>query len=158
MVKGLESYELIKSTRHKMKIKVRTFPKATIRCMVDYIKPTIRNENPDIIVLHAGTNNLASDDTAIQICNDMINLASSIRDKGIKVVLSLIVPRNDEYADKAREVNEHLMNICKSIDIQFIHHENIQPDFHLNGSKLHLNKKGDFIFKSNFVKLIRFTE
>ena len=123
-------------------------------CMCDYVKPTIRNEKVDHIIIHSGTNDLNSDKTAVQICNEIISLSASIREQNIKVSISGIVPRNDEWNDKAILVNKYLANISKSTGFMFIPHENIRPDIHLNASKLHLNQKGNSIFMSNFKRYI----
>lgn len=39
---------------------VRNFPGPKVRSMKDYTKPCIREENPDHIILHVGTNELNS--------------------------------------------------------------------------------------------------
>ena len=47
-------------------------------------------------------------------------------------------------------INEYLSKIFKTIGLPIIKNHNIKPDFHLNQSKLHLNKKGNKTFVSNF--------
>ena len=64
--------------------------------------------------------------------------------------ISEIVERNDALNEKVVLVNEYLSKICKTIGLPIIKHHNIKPDFHLNQSKLHFNKKGNTIFVSNF--------
>ena len=119
--------------------------------MVDHIKPTIREYQPDHVIIHAATNDLPNDDkTPIQICNDLINLAASIKTQDIEVAISAIVPRGDSYNEKAMLVNDYLQNIIENTGYKFIRHDNIKPENHLNGSKLHLNQKGNSIFTSNF--------
>ena len=68
----------------------------------------------------------------------------------IKVTISEIVERNDVLNEKVILVNECLSKICKTIGLPIIKHRKINPDFHLNQSKLHLTKKGNTIFVSNF--------
>ena len=87
--------------------------------------------------------------TLVQICNDIVNLAASIKDKDIKVTISEIVERNEALNEKVVLVNEYLSKICKTIGLPIIKHHNIKLEFHLNQSKLHLNKKGNTIFSSN---------
>ena len=86
----------------------------------------------------------------MQICNDIFNLAASILDKDIKVTISEIVERNDALNEKVVLVNEYLPKTCKAIGLPIIKHHNIKPDFHLNHSKLHPNKKGNTVLVSNF--------
>ena len=57
------------------------------------------------IILHTGTNDLSSDKTPVQICNDIVNLAASIKNKDIKVTISEIVERNDALNEKVVLVN-----------------------------------------------------
>ena len=93
---------------------------------------------------------MSSDKTLVKICNDIVNIAASIKDKDIKVTISEIVERNEALNKKVVLVNEYLSKICKTIGLPIIKHHNIKPEFHLNQSKLYLNKKGNAIFVSNF--------
>ena len=58
IVKNLNGYLLTKKIRHKHLVKVRLFSGAKISCMRDHVKLTLRDVNPDHIVLRAGTNDL----------------------------------------------------------------------------------------------------
>ena len=109
MVKEVNSFELSKSIKHKYSVRVRFHPSAKTSCINDHVKPVIRNEEADHIILHTGTNDVSSDKTLLQICNDIVNLAASIKGKDIKVTISELVERNDA-------LNEKLywqMNICQ---------------------------------------------
>ena len=126
---------------YKYSVRVRFHPSAKMSCINDHVKPVIRNQEADHIILHTGTNDLSSDKTPEQICNDIVNLAASIKDKDIKVEISEIVERNDALNEKVVLVNEYLSKKCKTIELPMIKHHNIKPGFRLNHSKLHLNKK-----------------
>ena len=67
------------------------------------------------------------------------------------------MPRNDEleYKKKVEDINSYLANICENIGFHFIKHDNIKPELHLNSSKLHLNRKGNSVFISNFRKYLQ---
>ena len=58
MIKKLNDYFLTRKVRHKYLIKVRSFSGAKVSCMVDHVKPTLRDDKPDHTILHAGTNDL----------------------------------------------------------------------------------------------------
>ena len=58
MIKKLNDYFLMRKVRHKYLIKVRSFSGAKVSCMVDHVKPTLRDDKPDHTILHAGTNDL----------------------------------------------------------------------------------------------------
>ena len=56
MVKKLNGYLLTRKIKHKHSVKVHSFSGAKISCVTDHAKPTLRDINPDNIILHAGTN------------------------------------------------------------------------------------------------------
>ena len=58
MMRKLNGYLLTKKIKHKVVVKVRTFTTAKVSCMQDHVKPTIRDINPQQIILHLGANNL----------------------------------------------------------------------------------------------------
>ena len=144
---GISSH---KKDKHKFIVKVRPFTGAKVSCMVDHVKPTIRDYKPDHIILHTGTNDFCSEKTASQIARSITELATSLKDNDNSVIVSGIVPRNDSLNNKATEVNNCLLLMCKERKISFIaHNENIDSSKHLNESKLHLNHNGIKVFAEN---------
>ena len=89
------------------------------------------------------------------ICQDIINLTAAIRDKGIKVSVSVIIQRNDHFNNKVLLVNESLKKISESVGIPFVNNGNIRPDLHSNASKVHLNRKSNNIFINNIRKFCK---
>ena len=72
-----------------------------------------------------------------------------------KVTISCIIPRNDEWNNKAELVNNHLKEMCKSANIDFIDNsKNVDPKKHLNNSKLHLNYKESYKLSNILVNYI----
>ena len=61
MVKKVNGFYLTKDIKHKFLVRVRSFSSAKTRCMYDHAKPTIREVNPEHIILHVGTNDLNSE-------------------------------------------------------------------------------------------------
>ena len=111
--------------------------------MTDHVKPTLRDINPDHIILHVGTNDLRMENTASQIAKATIDLATSLENDDDTVTVSSIVPRLDDLNNKANEVNRCLVLMCKERNFSFLSHdESIDPRKHLNESKLHLNSSG----------------
>ena len=80
MLKKLNGYLNTKKVKHQFLVKVRPFAGAKVSCMVDYIKPTIRDDKPDHVILHTGTNDLRSEKTASQIARSFIQLAMSLKE------------------------------------------------------------------------------
>ena len=74
-------FELLKSIKHKYSVRVRFHPSAKMSCINDHVKPVIRNQETDHIILHTGTNDLSSDKTPVQICNDNVNLVRQLKTK-----------------------------------------------------------------------------
>ena len=60
MTKLLNGWEMAKKIQSNCKIYVKTFSGATVSCMEDYMKPSLRNP-PDHFILHVGTNVLSSE-------------------------------------------------------------------------------------------------
>ena len=118
--------------------------------MEDHVEHILCSSEANQIILHVVTNDLVTDKTPVQICNDIINLATFINDHRIKVAISFMLPHSDGLIEKAKTVNAYSVNICESIGVKYSRRENIRPDFHLSVSKLHLNKEDNAIFVSSF--------
>ena len=130
MVKKLNGYLLRKKVRHKFFVKVRPFTGAKVSCIVDHVKPTIRDDKPDHVILHTGKNDLCVEKIASQIARSITELAMSLKDNDNSVIVSGIDPRNDNLNNKATEVNKRLLLMRKKRKIPFIAHENIDSSKH----------------------------
>ena len=71
--------------------------------------------------------------------------------RSCQVSFSSLTTRNDQYREKALEVNQHLKVLSRK-NINIIDHENIITVRHLNGSKLHLNLKGNKVLTEKFAE------
>ena len=147
MVKKIDGYLLTSSVNHKYIVKVRPFLSAKTIDMLDYIKLTKRDFNPDVCLLHVGTNDLSSNKSPEQISMDILNLANSLKLDNNTVIVSSIVPRDDENKKKQMIILEKL---CNANNVGMISHRNINPKRHLNRSRLHLNDAGVSLFVRNF--------
>ena len=133
----------------------KTIPGAKVKFMKDYVKPCIRENNPEYVILHVGTNELNSELTPERIAKSIIDVCKNIQTSHRSVSISGIVPRNDNFNKKATQVNRELSKMCKKEQLLFIDHSNINPKTHLNRSKLHLNCNGYEKLGKNFVSFIR---
>ena len=70
------------------------------------------------------------------------------------VAISNITVTNDRYWKKVVQINRHLKTLCMERNFELISHENIITEKHLNGSKLHLNKRGRVILYNTFTEAI----
>ena len=117
MIKKVNGFLLTRNINHKFIVKVRSFQGAKVKCMTDYVKPTINDFDLEHIIIHVGTNDLNSERTASQIANSVTNLQQSLKSINNTVTISLILPRNGELNNKAHEVNNRLVNMCKERNI-----------------------------------------
>ena len=84
-------------------MKVGLFLSAKTIDMLDYIKPTqSRNFNPDVYLLHVGTNDLSSNKSPEQISLDILNLANSLKLDNNTVIVSSIVSRVEELCNACK--------------------------------------------------------
>ena len=120
MVKKLNMYLFTKKVRHKFLVEVRPFTGAKVSCKVDYVKPTVRDDKPDHVILHTRTNDLRSEKTASQIARSITELAMLLKDNDNSVIVSGIVPRNDNLNNKATEVNNRFLLMFKEQKNPFI--------------------------------------
>ena len=89
----------------------KSFSGAKVRCMEDYIQPTLR-ETPGNIILHVGTNDVTTKQDLQQIAESIINLAVKIK-KNCDVSISSITARNNKYLRKAADVKRYLKDMCR---------------------------------------------
>ena len=150
MVKKIDGYLLTSSVNHKYIVKVRSFLSTKTIDMLDYIKPTQRDFNPDVYLLDVGTNNLSFNKSPEQVSLDVLNLSNSLKVDNNTVIVSSIIPRDDENEKKADEVNIILEELCNANNVCMILHRNVDLKRHLNKSRLHLNDAGVFLFVRNF--------
>ena len=150
ILKHVQGYEISKSLEN-CETYVESFSGAKIRDMQDYVKPTFQ-ENLHQIIVHVGTNHLASNKCPEQIAESIIDVATSLKSDTCDVLVSSITVRNDQHRKKVAEVNIVLKELCKEKNLHY--HEKKIIVKHLNGSKLHLNKKGISIISNTFVESI----
>ena len=118
-----------------------------------HAKPTSRTD-PDPIILLVGTNDLPTRKNPDEIAKSIVQLASALKTKSCDVSISSITARSDQYRKKAIEVNKELKNLCLENNLYMIGHGITINTRHVNGSKLHLNKKGTRILFNNFKEAI----
>ena len=79
MIKKLNGYFLKKKVRHSYLTKVQSFSGRKISCIVDHVKPTLRDDKPDHIILHTETNDLHTQKTTSQIAKSIMDLTISLK-------------------------------------------------------------------------------
>ena len=148
MVKDVDGYRLTGYINRKFIVKVRPFSPAKTIDMEENTKPTKRDFNPDLYILHVETNDLSLDDTPEVISSRIIDTAKSLMTEKNKIIISSIVPRKDKYKEKGEMLSKLIKKACHGENIPVINHSNINPKRHLNRNKLHFNNYvTQFLFK-----------
>ena len=87
--------------------------------MNDYVKPCIRQNNLDHIIFHAGTNDIPTSKDPLAIAQSIVDLAKSVMTQDRGVTISRIIPLNDQWNNKVKEVNDSLACMCENDNIIF---------------------------------------
>ena len=117
--------------------------------MRDYTKPTKRDFNPALYILHAGTNDLSSKRSNTEIADDFIKVTKMLKSDHSSVAILGIVPRADSLKEKVTKANKVLVLKCRKNVIALILHDNINPKRYLNKSNLHSGNYGNNVFVRN---------
>ena len=122
-----------KCVKSSERIYLKSFPGASTTDTQDYVKPSKRH-NPDLVILHSGSNDLRSNKSPEEISDDIVKLALDLKTDENEVVISGIVCRKDELNAKGLKVNDLLK--IKSAKYAIAYGSNAKI---LNGSWVHLN-------------------
>ena len=148
----------LKQVRDKLppgeKVYIKSFNGATISQMYHYAIPSMEF-NPDLVIMHVGTNDLRTDKTPKEIAMEIIDLSKSLSMEDNDYMISGMTARNDKFSEKAIMVNEELKSLCYENELIYIDNGNVIPRFHLSNDKLHLNDKGSYQLGTNFANAIR---
>ena len=152
ITKLLNGWEMAKKMQSNWKIYVKTFSGATVSCVEDYMKPSLRNP-PDHFILHVGTNDLSSEKCSMKITESIINLSCRLKNKIHDVSVSTIILRTDDKKlnEKEMEVNLRLKELSKERNISLIDSSRKIKAQHLNKDKLHLIKCDSRVLSNNFL-------
>ena len=94
MTKMLNGSEMAKKIQSNYKIYVKKFSEATVSCVEDYMKPSLKN-SPDHFILHVGTNDLSSEKFSMEIAESVINLACRLKNEINDVSVSTVILRTE---------------------------------------------------------------
>ena len=78
MIKHLKGWDISAKLKQRHSIYVQRFTGAKVSSMKDYAKSCIREDNPDHIILHVGTNELSSENDAERVGKSIAYLAKSL--------------------------------------------------------------------------------
>ena len=101
-----KGWDTTKKLENKHKVYIRQFAGSKITCMNDYVKPCIRENNPDHIIFHVGTNDIPTSKDPLAIAQYIVDLAKSVMNQDGGVTISRFIPWNDQWNNKVSEVND----------------------------------------------------
>ena len=81
------------------------------KSLKDCVKPCIRENNSEYVILHVGANELNFELTPQRIAKSIIDVGKNVQTIHRTVSISRIVPRNAN--NKVTEVNKELSKMCK---------------------------------------------
>ena len=93
--------------------------------MKGYVKPCTRGNNPDHVIIHAGANEFDSERQTEIIERSIIDVARSTRTSNPTASVSGIVLRNDNFNNKALDVNDKLSKMYRETQLDFITHKTL---------------------------------
>ena len=128
------------------------FPGATVSRGIYHMKPTLEEENPDIVVLSFGTNNLTKKkhQTEEDIVNEIIQMVEECRNMGVnEIFVAGIIVRRGFY-NKVNVINNILERKASIFNFTYIDNNNI-TSHHLRNDGLHLEHEGTVILANNLI-------
>ena len=154
IVRNIKGREMKRCLGNKENVYVKSFSGATVQCMESYAIPSSKHQ-PECIILHAGTNDLRSSKSEVEIASSIVELATSLKTDTNDVMVSGLIPRADSLEVKRSRTNHVLYVKCCSMEITFIDNDNIDSELHLS-DKVHLNPAGDIKLANNLLTAIRY--
>ena len=113
MIKNLKGCVMSKKLKNT-KVYVRHFAGAKVRCMKDYIKPSLIENLITLCFTY-----LDSDRPPDLIAKLIVDVASSVKNEK-HVTISNIITRAHNFKEKAKEVNHYLLKLCMERNIYLI--------------------------------------
>ena len=134
---------------------VKSFSRATVDGMSDFLRPSIRKK-PKKLIIHAGTNDVRHSSPNI-IAENVIKLAENFKKESnhTEIIISSLVTRGDslELAAKVRQTNNLLKSNCTRKNWSFLDNSNIDRSL-LNYRGLHLNRDGSKLLQDNIANIL----
>ena len=130
-------------------VKLRPHSGATSQAIKDHIKPIIRRK-PDLIIIHAETNDLTKGCNTVEEMNEIIEAAKS-DSPSTEIVISPLRTRRDNIGmpKKVKNLNRKLNDACDKQQIKMIDNSNLGTEC-FSSKNLHLNPRGNSLLARNF--------
>ena len=150
---------LFNNSINEGKAHLNSFNGATINRLDHFIAPILEEDQPDIVIIHVGSNdithNTINNIDAKDISKRIIDIGKKCLLYGVKEVIisSIFIKRQVKLTRIIRQVNDHLRDECRSNKFYFTSNNNITNEC-LWKDWLHLNNEGTSMFASNLVDFL----
>ena len=134
-------------------VKDRNFPGAPTEGINEEIDGILQSK-PDFIIIHAGTNDLATIINPLNNLRKILKKCTELFPKTRLAFSNVIVRKDKVNLERIRkDINSRLKNFCQQKRIDYIDSSN-NTENHLGMKKLHLNGKGNTAFGKNLINFI----
>ena len=121
--------------------------------LAHYCRPTLGKGNIDAIIIHVGTNCLASDDPDT-IAKDVQEIVKVCKEYGINDIFVSGITYREYFENEILNFNNFLMSSQSYHNFTFISNENIIIS-DLWKDRIHLNENGLSKIANNFIKAMK---
>ena len=151
LIKGIRQKEF-NSHLHKCSARFRPFTGATLKKMEIHIQPDLIDDKPDVVVIHAGCNDIPN--TSLEprtIAEGIIKLGKICKNYNTNdIFISSLTCRSRNYLNtRVKSVNGILKDLCKVYNFHYIDNSNISRED--LGDGLHLEEQGKIKLANNFI-------
>lgn len=157
MLKGVNAHDLRNSipgvTAH-----VTPNHGALVEELDEKMAPDIRRHDPDLVIIHAGINDCRHNSEAMfSALNHYEYLLNKLLASDIIPIVSLpFSVRNYKHFSLLHLFNQHLINICKKLSVNFFFNDNINGNVIYFNRGGHLNYLGSNVYSTNLSKFMNF--
>ena len=140
--------------------KISTNPGATTINLAEVIESKISIDKYDTVILHCGTNDISPRNgqpvlNDFQIAQNIVSMGLKCQNSGVRrVIVSGIIPRNDEYNARRGSTNHIIRQKCLENGLLFLNNDNIPTAGGICRDNLHLSRNGVKYFEQNLVYII----
>lgn len=141
----------------RLKVLNKCIPGSNLEQWIKLAPALIQEECPTAVIIHCGTNNIASYQTTdcLSLYYSLVTLITSIQPRTRVIVSALTTQVNVGHAIWIREFNARLHELCKVAKWTFIPNENIDVSHLSRYDGLHLNRFGTILLAKNFISALQ---
>ena len=133
----------------------RPFGGATASQLNHYVKATLQEDNPDTIIICAGSNNLTKkrNQTTEETANEIMEIVKTCQKGGVSRIFVSSITYRPLHQDKINKINDLLKHYAGIYNFEFIDNNSIRSH-HIKNDGVHLNQEGIRILADNFLNYL----